>query len=178
MSLKVFHLQRSPFLPFLPGWLLNKSLSQESSSSVIPSNALLFLKLFSRFFEGCVCNTAQGLIKPSASVLRPSEWVTWKVRLGAELLPGCSASADREREGAAMDPVHFLFPTEQIGCFSPKCPESGDDKEVPGILKAGKLPSEPRVSCLSVFFILLLCCWDEIHRVQTRTKPLSIQMHR
>lgn len=42
-SLKVLHLQRILFLPFLPGWPLNKSFSQEPCSLVIPSSGMLVL---------------------------------------------------------------------------------------------------------------------------------------
>lgn len=42
-SLEVLHPQRSPFLPFLPGWPLNKSFNQESSALVISSSGIWVL---------------------------------------------------------------------------------------------------------------------------------------
>ncbi|XP_064927417.1 uncharacterized protein LOC110363527 [Columba livia] len=43
--------------------------------------------------------------EPAPRSYQLPEWVTWSVKLGAELLSGCSASANREREGAELPDI-------------------------------------------------------------------------
>lgn len=147
-SLKVLQLQKSPFLPFLPGLPLNKSFSQEFCSLVIPRSGMLVLNSETSsspgFLKDASCSQHRGWWSPVLlfSSNQLPEWIACRVKLVAELLSVCSVSANREREGAGMESVSFflLKKWDALAHYSGrKRPESGDHKEIPISLKAGKL---------------------------------------